>query len=634
MKDSNTRKESGWKAGLALVHRFLRPYYAIVIFLGLMNMIPGVLLGLRPLLLSPALGQILPSNVKPAANVWDVTLDNVGPTMQRWLSDGGGIKNIFLWVAVLYLIVTVVSAVVAAFVNTAALKVRLRIFKNMVTALHGHLINLDLAFFVRQKSGELVSRFSMDTAKTAASLDTAIMKMVQSSTQGVICGYLLFRTDMFLAGFILMIGGLHFLTTQLLGGWVKRRTALAYNGQAELSAALQESFQSVAVIKSFVAEVQEKLRINKAAEHLRSAFFRYMVTRYVEEPIRLLTDGLAAATILILCGNALHEGRMTMAGMALFFYTASQMVAPMSDFAKELLALYSVRGGLDRVVELFHTKSDIKDGPLEAKHFSHVIRFESVGFSYPGRGAVLENVSLEIKQGETVAIVGPSGGGKSTLTHLLLRLYDPEQGRISIDGKDVREFTQRSFRSLFGVVSQDCFLFNMSIRDNILLSRPFDEEVLMHSCRIANILDFIRELPKGFDTVVGDRGIRLSGGQRQRLAIARAIYGKPDILILDEATSALDTESERLVQDAIEQALSGLTGVVIAHRLSTIVRATKIVVLDKGGVEAVGTHHELLQKSGTYKRLYMLQFSMHKALSVEQLCLEQDSADNVDGIRS
>jgi len=424
-----------------------------------------------------------------------------------------------------------------------------------------------------------------------------------------------------------MIGALHFLTTRLLGGWVKRRTSIAYNGQAGLSAALQESFQSMTVIKSFVAEIQEKLRINKAAEHVRRVFFRYMVTRYVEEPIRLLTDGLAAATILILCGNALHDGRMTMAGMALFFYTASQMVAPMSDFAKELLALYSVRGGLDRVVELFHTTSVIKDGSREAKHFSEAIRFEAVGFSYSGRGAVLENVSIEIKQGETVAIVGPSGVGKSTLTHLLLRLYDPEYGRILIDGIDIREFTQRSFRSLFGVVSQDCFLFNMSIRDNILLGRPFDEGALVRSCRIANILDFIEELSKGFDTVVGDRGIRLSGGQRQRLAIARAIYGKPDILVLDEATSALDTESERLVQDAIEHALSGLTGVVIAHRLSTIVRATKIVVLDKGRVEAVGTHQELLKKSDTYKRLYMLQVKMDKAPEVERSLMEQETAE-------
>jgi subfamily B ATP-binding cassette protein MsbA len=252
---------------------------------------------------------------------------------------------------------------------------------------------------------------------------------------------------------------------------------------------------------------------------------------------------------------------------------------------------------------------EVQDGPDRAVELRDGLAVEDVSFDYGGE-RVLADVSIEIKRGEMVALVGPSGAGKSTLADLLLRLYDPVRGRITMDGKDVREFDQESYRRLFGVVSQEALLFNATIRDNIAYGRlALTEADVIRAAQAANAHDFIMGFPEGYDTVVGDRGVRLSGGQRQRVAIARAIVARPAILILDEATSALDSESERLVQQAIERVTHDTTSIVIAHRLSTVLHADKIVVVGGGGVEAVGRHAELLGSSETYGRLYRLQFA-------------------------
>ena len=232
---------------------------------------------------------------------------------------------------------------------------------------------------------------------------------------------------------------------------------------------------------------------------------------------------------------------------------------------------------------------------------------DAVSFAHEPDRPVLSDVTLEVRRGETVAIVGPSGSGKTTLGDLILRLFDVSAGTIRYDGTDIRDFTQASYRGHFGVVAQDALLFNTTVRDNVVFHRPADPEALAHAIWAANAEEFVRELPKGLDTMLGDRGVRLSGGQRQRIAIARAIYGRPSLLVLDEATSALDSEAEREVQKAIERIGREMTIIVIAHRLSTIVHADRIVVLNRGRVEAVGPHPHVLEASPTYRRLHALQ---------------------------
>jgi ATP-binding cassette, subfamily B, bacterial MsbA len=242
------------------------------------------------------------------------------------------------------------------------------------------------------------------------------------------------------------------------------------------------------------------------------------------------------------------------------------------------------------------------------------IEFHDVSFGY-GDEPVLSGVSFEIARGEMVALVGASGVGKSTVADLLMRFHDPDSGLITLDGRDVRTFRQDDYRRLFGVVSQESLLFNTTIRDNILYGREgLDEADVVAAARIANAHGFITEFPDGYSTVVGDRGTRLSGGQRQRIAIARAVVGRPSVLVLDEATSALDSEAERAVWEAIDQAVQGTTALVIAHRLSTVLRADRIVILGRGGIEATGRHAELLQRSETYRQLHRLQFGDATAL--------------------
>lgn len=592
-----------------LFHRHLRPFYWKLLLLGLLSMIPGVLLSVRPLAIAPILSQILPGKSTPVADWRHLTLDNAGVSLLSWLGPiiGSEMGGLFIAAAFIYLLATCISAALSAFINIASLGIRMRVFSRMVATLHSHMLNLDMGFFAARKSGELISRFNLDLARAATSIDTVIMKLVQTAAQIIVSAWLLVKTDTLLTLFIFGLGGLHLGVSRAMGAWVRRTTQVASSGQAELTASLQESFQNIHVTKVFAAESYDSKRVATATEQVRLTFFRFMLTRYVEQPIRLVTDGVVMSGILGMCYYVLSSGRISLGGMALFFYMAGQLVQPMSEFGREILGLYGLHGNVGAVMDIIRTRPAIADGIGKPDASFHALEMRNVHFEYERGRPVLDGVNLQIQKGEMVAVVGPSGSGKSTLVSLLLRLYDPRKGSVCMNGCDIRGLQQGEYRRLFGVVNQDCLLFHTSIRENIVLGRLYDESALKRACQIANILEYIEGLPSGMDTIVGERGVRLSGGQRQRIAIARAVYERPQILVLDEATSSLDTESERLVQRAIEHALEGTTGVVIAHRLSTIAHATKIVVMNAGQIESVGQHEELIKHSPTYRRLQNLQ---------------------------
>lgn len=595
---------------LKLFHLYLKHYYLVLIFLGFINILPGMMLSARPLVLAPALGQLIPSDVQPVSRWRDISLDNIGPSLQAWIG-GNGISDLgrcFLFAAIFYFLITGLSALLTTFVNVYALRIRMKVFRNMITALHSHLLSLDISFFIQRMTGELVSRFNRDLARASTSIDIIVMKSVQSGTQILVTSYILLKSDVTMTLAVLAVGTVHFVLTHFMSGWVRRSNALASNGQAMLSAALQESFQNIQLIKVFTAEEYDKKRVTYAAEKLRKSFFRFILTRYVEQPIRLITDGGVAAAVLWLCYFSITKNRMSAQGTALFFYMAGQLVQPMSEIGKNILTLNGLHGSIQGVLNLMKKESIIINGsePVTGLHKS--IEFKNVSFSYKRGNPVIDDICFTLERGETTAVVGPSGSGKSTIIQLLLRLYDPEEGTIFLDGNDIRKFEIEKYRHLFGVVSQECQLFHTSIKENILLGRPFDEDELWRVCNIAYLGEFINSLSEKMGTIVGERGVLLSGGQRQRLAIARAIYGRPEILVLDEATSALDTESEKVVQDAIECALAELSGIVIAHRLSTIKNANNIVIISKGRVEGMGSHEELLKSSTMYQKLYNLQF--------------------------
>ncbi|HQP12527.1 MAG TPA: ATP-binding cassette domain-containing protein [Candidatus Omnitrophota bacterium] len=298
----------------------------------------------------------------------------------------------------------------------------------------------------------------------------------------------------------------------------------------------------------------------------------------------------------------------------LYIYVGRLLIEPVNKFSVALIWTQELLASYERLDELFAERSLVSDGAVVKTDFKDHILARDVLFRYlPNEDFSLEDISFELKKGEVLAFVGPSGAGKSTLTDLLLRFYDPQEGAITIDGVDLKDVHISSYRKIFGVVPQESLLFNDTVANNIVFGREgVSRGDVVAAAKLANAHEFICDLPNGYDTFIGDRGVRLSGGQRQRIAIARAIVAKPGILIFDEATSALDTQSEKQVQTAIDSVLESCTAVVIAHRLSTILHADKIVVLNKGRIEAMGRHTELLAISPLYRQLYQLQFEMQK----------------------
>lgn len=593
-----------------LLQRFIRPYWKVIVVLAGANAVVGLLISMRPLLIAPALEVFVGTHSVPAAVLTDVTLNNVGATMIAALGlDRSNILLVGLFVAICYVVFSVVIAGLGFAAYIVTLRTRTHIHGDMMAALHSHLLTLPFAYFHQRRAGDLVSRLSHYVAATSSGLDAVVRTMLQAGTRILLTAFILFHTDALFALSVLVLGSSHLLITRVLSKRVKQGAKEFLNKLGTVNASLYETFSSIRLIKSFAAEKYDETKIANAIGTMRKYEIRVRIARQVGEPMRIVADAVVVGVVLMLAFYAVSQGRLTLPAAAMFFYLSQQLLGPISDFANQLLGLHQTVGGATHVLEMFETKSALKEGRRDADKIQDRIEFKAVDFAYDPARVVLSNLNLTIKQGEMVALVGPSGAGKSTFADLVLRFYDPVNGVITYDGTDIREFRQASYRRNFGVVAQESLLFNTTVRENIVYNRAANNELLGHAVWVANAEEFIQALPDGLDTMVGDRGVRLSGGQKQRVAIARAIYGQPSILVLDEATSALDSESERAVQEAINRIIREVTTIVIAHRLSTITHADKIVVLNQGKIEAIGPHHVVLETSPMYRKLCRLQFA-------------------------
>jgi subfamily B ATP-binding cassette protein MsbA len=428
-------------------------------------------------------------------------------------------------------------------------------------------------------------------------------------------GYLLARTNVRLVGGALAAAALHYVVTRSVRGRIRRFATDRFSMLAEVASHFQEALVNVRTVKSFAAEAFELKRLGVRLRDMLALNMRFTFYKHGEEPARAAVNYTVEAGLILLAASELLAGRLTASAFFLCLYVGRAALVQMRSLASAYGAMNDILAATSRVDEVFAVESAVPDGSDTIEVFRNRIEFRDVSFDYGDGTPVLSGVNLEVGKGEVVAIVGPSGVGKSTLIDLVLRFYDPTTGVVTIDGRDVRTLRQQAYRRLFGVVAQEPLLFNTTVRDNIAYGREdVPDREIVRAARVANAHEFISEFADGYGTVVGDRGIRLSGGQRQRIAIARAVVGSPPILVLDEATSSLDSESERLVRQAIEQVVRGATSIVIAHRLSTVLHADKIVVLHRGRVEAIGRHAELLDTSETYRSLYRLQFSEAGAL--------------------
>jgi ATP-binding cassette, subfamily B, bacterial MsbA len=400
-----------------------------------------------------------------------------------------------------------------------------------------------------------------------------------------------------------------------IGSHVRTTTRSGQDKLAEIQNIVHETITGNRIVKAFGMEVWEMTRFRKAADRLLNANMRSVAVQSISSPLMDFLGAVAIAVLLYLGREYMILRGATSGTFITFLIAVIALYDPVRKFPVYYNSFQQSIGASDEIFRFMDAQDDVQEKKRATvlKGFHDRIRFEDVGFSYAGNGErveVLHDIDLTVPQGEVIAFVGPSGAGKSTLVNLIPRFFDVDRGRITIDGHDLRDVTIASLRSTIGKVTQETVLFNDTVRNNIAYGQPdVPLSKVEEAAKMALAHDFILRMPEGYDTQIGEKGTRLSGGERQRLAIARAILKNAPILILDEATSALDTESESLVQTALANLMQGRTVFVIAHRLSTVRRATRIAVIERGTISEIGTHEELLQNSGTYKRLYDLQFA-------------------------
>lgn len=474
-----------------------------------------------------------------------------------------------------------------------------------------HITGLSLPFFERYPSGQLMSRLTTDVDTLQLLVTSATVDFLADVLQATILGVALIVISPRLALLAIVLAPLVAVATYIYG----RRMRIASRAlQAQLAAVAEqilETISGIRVVMGFNAQTHEKRLFHRQnARALRLGLRRLRMQNLwmasSEGALMVGTAVLAVAGIREMIADRLHVSDVTA-------FTAILMYLPMPLIRLTMFNDTLQRGlaAAERVFELLDTKPAVTDAPgaRDVERVAGHVRYENVSFSYDGARNVLDNITLDIREGTTVALVGPSGAGKTTLANLLVRFYDATQGRILCDGDDIRMWTLRSWRKQVGLVLQDTFLFSGTIRDNIAIGRAgASDEEIEAAAMAANAHDFIARLPQGYLTPVGERGMKLSGGERQRIAIARAILRDPPILLLDEATSSLDSEAESLIQAALDRLLEGRTALVIAHRLSTVQRADLIAVVDAGRIVEQGSHEELLRLEGLYARLYQTQF--------------------------
>jgi ATP-binding cassette, subfamily B, bacterial MsbA len=483
------------------------------------------------------------------------------------------------------------------------------------------ILDLPLGFFDRNSSGVLLSRLTFNTEQIGQATTDSVVVVVRTALTIVASVALLLWLNARLALLALTMGPLVGWLVSVINRKFRRYSRRIQDSMGDVTRVAKESFEAPRLIKVYNAQGHLAQQFDAVNEHNRRSNMKLVLTKGLSNPVVQLLTAIGLAVVLSIAIADAVRGRTSMGDLLAFFTALVSIAQPLRDLVGVAGPLQQGIAGGQSMFQLLDEPPEPQGGTLRAARVRGAVEFRAVSFAYasgnrdaggtppPGRPAALENVSLKVAAGESLAIVGRSGSGKSTLVNLLPRFYDVRSGSVTIDGHDVREYELRSLREQIAVVSQDVVLFDDTIRNNIAFGRDVPDAQIERAAEAAHILEYIRAQPGGLDALVGDRGMLLSGGQRQRIAIARALLKDAPILILDEATSALDTEAERHIQAALVQLLRDRTTFVIAHRLSTVERADRILVLDNGVIAEQGTHAELLARGGLYGKLHQLQFS-------------------------
>jgi subfamily B ATP-binding cassette protein MsbA len=496
--------------------------------------------------------------------------------------------------------------------NISMTLVQYHLITEIRNRLYKHFNSQSLSYFHQKKSGELTSIIINDVANLRRALGTSFHQLLVEPINLLAFTVLLFIINWKLALISVVIVPISGITIMMIGRSIRRKSRRTAAMIAGITNIITETFSSIRVVKAFAMEGYEVQRFFKETHKYFKLILRRAKLRLLASPITETLGVMMGVLLLWVGGMEVLSGKgLTPEDFLRFILLLFAMMDPLRKLSNVNVELQAGAASAERIFAILETPPTIVDelDAVKIDTFKDKIQLNDVSFKYESDDTVLKNISFEIKKGSTVALVGSSGAGKSTLADLIPRFYDVNQGAIEIDGQDIRYVTLNSLRRLMGIVTQETILFNDTVKANIAYGqKDVDDEKVIAAAKAANALEFIEELPKGLDTVIGEKGVKLSGGQRQRLAIARAIMKNPPILILDEATSALDTESERLVQEALETLMSDRTVLVIAHRLSTVTNADNIIVMEKGLIKEMGTHDELIQKNGLYSNLYNIQF--------------------------
>jgi ATP-binding cassette, subfamily B, bacterial MsbA len=475
-------------------------------------------------------------------------------------------------------------------------------------------------FYSHNPTGRLMSRITYDAAVIRDAISTGIADTFMMPIKIIACvvWLVVVKINFGISWEYIVVPAVIFplivYPVVRIGKKLRKISSESQEKIADINNMLLETITGIKLVKSFNMQDYEQNRFEEHNSKFYKLSLKSIKRMKIISPVTESVSIICASIILWLAGKDIVSGQISAGPFIAFLGAVFMVIKPM----KKLSNVYGINqqalAAADRIFNILDTPVSVveKEDPIILESFNEAIELENVNFRYDeGKEYVLKNINLKVNKGEVIALVGPSGGGKTTLVNLINRFYDPEEGTVKIDGNDVKDICIKSLMEQIGLVTQETLLFNDALKANLCYGHEeINEEKVIQAAKAANAHRFIKDLPKGYDTVIGERGVKLSGGQRQRLALARAVYKNPPILILDEATSQLDSESERLVQDAINTLMQGRTVIAIAHRLSTITHADRIVVIEKGEIVDIGSHSELLTRSPLYKRLYELQFSI------------------------